>query len=759
MQPAIDGEALRSLAQYLPFGDGGRSINLVHDDLIAAACQSSEGGFSTLEACRSFIKSTWKIELEISEIQAARDRLKNAGSVESRGGAISITPQKELQFDKERNAWERAEQRALEDWELAVRRQFPFLSSDDLQTLKEQLRPWLDHVILRHGAEASLLLYSGDQRAKQLLDSLAKSDLEFLPECSPALSTVRAEAFRMFVREPTEAQLGFLSRLLNTGFYRTVLSLDPRARHLAQAEASQTTLYLDTNFLYAVLGVGNSIEAHTANRLLDLCSEMGYGLRVTPWTIDELRTSIANSRADVLKMRRSRKAAVVMADASGERGFAPAYWRALRDKGTNPAEFFGQFDHFKRYLESRGIREYPDHCLEIEEDLEAIRAYASPIEGMYGPGTKRREVIEHDAKSRLLIERLREGTPAHTYADVRYWFLTESTRLPTYGLMPIRAARRPKFPFCILASTWAQIVRSFVPRTEDLDEVIVGLLASPYVGHKTPALEAHRLAVERVVRRIDGMRDMPPSVAIAMVNDEAMASKIGEETDEEEVGRLVEESLTQKAHELEAHIAANAELVAAAEKEKEQADERAASAAKSQSDSEEERDRAKREAEEANLHAQKAVAQAEEAAKQGEELKSQVETAEHLIQEERTQREAADQRREAAEQRAERTRNRVAVVVGLAAGMVGTLLLASGAVTGEVPVVAVVSFSVLVAYFSIRFISNNLAKEIRVAVSIIVGIATIIGALWPASGGTGHESKTPNPADRDKERQSISSTR
>ena len=108
----------------------------------------------------------------------------------------------------------------------------------------------------------------------------------------------------MFVREPTSAQRHYLGRLLNTAFYMTVLTLDPRARELAREEARGTVLYLDTNFLYSVLGVGGTIEAHAATRLLTLCRDLGYSLRVTPWTVDELRTSIRRSRGDVMKMHR-----------------------------------------------------------------------------------------------------------------------------------------------------------------------------------------------------------------------------------------------------------------------------------------------------------------------------------------------------------------------------------------------------------------------------------------------------------------------
>ena len=79
----------------------------------------------------------------------------------------------------------------------------------------------------------------------------------------------------MLVREPTPARGEFLGRLLNTGVYLTVLTLDPRARQLAQAEISKVTLYLDTNFLYAVLGAGGPTEAFGAKRMLELCQQLG----------------------------------------------------------------------------------------------------------------------------------------------------------------------------------------------------------------------------------------------------------------------------------------------------------------------------------------------------------------------------------------------------------------------------------------------------------------------------------------------------
>jgi hypothetical protein len=585
-QGVIDDDALRSLAQFRPFEGQARGMESVHGELVAAACRDHDEGFPSTQACCDFIRTRWKIQLEKEEVQAARERLEDLGQLKKNGGALVLSATARSELDEQRTRWERAEATAMEEWEAAVRKEFP-LSLDEaaIHELKSQLRPWLDRIISRHGAEASLLLYPGHARSKELSKSIEQTDLSFLPDCGTKLNGLRPSAFRLLIRQPTAAQREFLGRLLNTGFYLTVLSLDPKASHLAKAAAKKTTLYLDTNFLYALLGVGDTTEATAAKRLMELCRDLGYSLRVTPWTLDELRTSIAKSRADVANVTQSRKAAQVMAEVSGEKGFAAAYWRDRRDQKVDPKTFFGKFEQFRLFLEEMGIKEHPEGCAEIDADLEAIRKYASPIEGMYGPGTKSRVVIEHDAKMRILIGRLRGYEQASNFSDVGYWFLTESTRLPVYARVPIEEKWRPRHPFCILSSTWAQIVRVQVPRTEDLNDMIVGLLASPYVGYKSPAQGDHLEAVERAVSRIDALKDVPASVAVAMVNDDAMSSKIAGEADPETVDRMVDECLTQKAKELESRIDQTAAQVVDAKQAKTEAEKQAKEAEERESTS------------------------------------------------------------------------------------------------------------------------------------------------------------------------------
>jgi hypothetical protein len=145
-----------------------------------------------------------------------------------------------------------------------------------------------------------------------------------------------------------------------------------------------------------------------------------------------------------------------------------------------------------------------------------------------------------------------------------------------------------------------------VPRTDDLNDMVVGLLASPFVGYRSGLRGAARLkAVERVVHRIDSLNDIPPSVAIAVVNDESMATKIGEETDEAAVGELVDAALSAKAQQLEEQVAAAASRVVKAEQERDRAE-----ALRREADTE--RARLQAESDEAQAHQAATVKQLQE---------------------------------------------------------------------------------------------------------------------------------------------------
>ncbi len=52
------------------------------------------------------------------------------------------------------------------------------------------------------------------------------------------------------MRQPTEAQAVFLSQILNTGYFWTVLSIDPEGGAPGNQLAAGQPVYLDTNVIF-----------------------------------------------------------------------------------------------------------------------------------------------------------------------------------------------------------------------------------------------------------------------------------------------------------------------------------------------------------------------------------------------------------------------------------------------------------------------------------------------------------------------------
>jgi hypothetical protein len=265
MQQDVDsaqGDAARRLAQYRPFEEGGRDLHAVLRELAIAVAEINGGQVANLQSCCDGFKDLWGLDVEIDEIRRVRSSLIQDGSAEQAAGGFRLTIDLRSELQAKAAASEEAEQGAFAQWEDHARSLRADLTRADLDAMREDLNAWINKIVARHGAEAALLLYPDAVRTRRLFENIDQLGTRFLPERSPAVSAVRDDALRDFVRQPTADQRTYLAGRLNTAFYLTVLTLDPAATKLTQENARGSRLYLDTNVLYAVLGAASDSPAH-----------------------------------------------------------------------------------------------------------------------------------------------------------------------------------------------------------------------------------------------------------------------------------------------------------------------------------------------------------------------------------------------------------------------------------------------------------------------------------------------------------------
>lgn len=578
MTTATAVPSVRRLAQYRPFARGGLDLRAVIKDLVLAAAAINDGPLGSLFDCKSAFEDLWNLQVEIDELRPVVDGLVRDGALAKSGKTFALSVEKASELKARAREWEETEQRAFREWELAVRKTHPQVSDEELTLLGQDLRSWLHQIISRHGAEAAMMLYPEQERARKFFEALDAHGFEQLPERAAELCALREEALPLFVRCATPAQRQFLAGLLNTSFYMCVLTIDPEAKHLVQVQMTGQRIYLDTNFLYAVIGAAPPQEVYSSRRLVKMCKDLGFELAYTPWTESELRTSIAAARrvVDREKSFVRSELAETMLRVSGDKGFTRYFWQIYQEKGTKPEDVFDRLEHFDADLDRMGVMLVKDGCQRVERQEERIQDYAQLLNRIRWPEYKEWVVLEHDAKCRLLVEQQR-GSGNIRVSNAGYWFLTYDGKLPRFAKqVPENGDHPPELPFCISPSAWLQVVRALTPRTEDFDRTVVDLLTSPFVGYRravNPAL------VQEVVGRIDHFEDASPEMAVAVLTDSAKIHQIEEaiaSEDEDTIEQTVEAAYSAKAREMEAAVAASEERAAVAEQARSQAEARTA---------------------------------------------------------------------------------------------------------------------------------------------------------------------------------------
>ena len=713
---------VRRLAQYRPFERGGLDLRAVLHDLVLAVAAIEGGELTSLFECRKAFVDCWGLEVEIEELKPIIDGLVDSGQAEKRGKGIRLSPDVVTTLEGRALEWQDTEVRAMQDWELEVLRSQPDLSTEELEELRADLREWLHLVIGRHGVDAALMLYPEDERARRFFDDVEAHGFDSLPKRSERFMALREQVLPRFIRAPSAEQRRFLASLLNISFYMTVLTIDPTAKKLVAEQLTGHRMYLDTNFLYAVLGGAPPEEVYSARRLVQMSRDLGIEFAVTPWTMDELRTSIARSRRDIEGQKAFIRPELgeTMLRTSGDKGFNRLYWQAYNQSKTQPKDVFDRLEHFESELERLGIKEISQGCTAVSGQEEQIRDYSSLLNSERWPYQKEWIVLEHDAKCRLLVERLR-GAGNLRVSNARYWFLTYDATLPRFAArVPENGDAVPELPFCVSPSAWVQIIRALTPRTADFDKTIVDLLTSPYVGYRRAVNPA---VVQEVIGRMDHFEDASPELALTVLTDTAKVRDIekavaAEST--EKVAAAVTAAYSEKTREMQAAVAASVEQVAAADSERRAAQERADASAVALRVAEEEVEQTK----------QQLQAERERRATESQQSNADVERADR-------KRAAAEEELGRARERAIIRRRLMRIGGGIALMMLGcavALVLSLAIVHGKWGISGAVVGGVALSLIGIRLVvGKDWGGEIVTWGTLIVAVAAIVVAIASTS--------------------------
>ncbi len=499
-----------------------------------ATLAEAGGPIATVGDCSSAMKALWGVTLDDAETARALGVLSREGRVERDASGYALTADEAAQMELVAAESRECRTSAVAEWRKYLLDQWPGLTPEQLDRLEEDLDRFLQMVVARHAAEATLTLYPDVRAAENRYLELEDAGFSVLQPAEPEIEHIRDGAISHFVRRPTSTQRAYLAQMLNTSYFKSVLSIDSEGARLVREIVSGQRVYLDTNFIYRLLGIQGPRHVRPAQTIVKRTMEAGYEVAVTPWTVEEFRNSLERAK-DELKRHPIPPSdyAELLADATSDEDFVTAYWRQVKEAPIKVQDFYAHWREVETHLAEIGITVIAEGCTAVGQRTDEITDQLSVLARVLHGRYRHPAIVEHDVKHRMLVQRLR-GDANRSFATAGYWFLTFDSVLPRYDF----AARREdgsEIPFCVSAGSWFQIIEAFRSKTDDDAQVLADLLASPYVRYRRTLSKDKAQAV---VARMQLHKGGSPELAARIMMNSALIAQIEESTDEAQTATI-----------------------------------------------------------------------------------------------------------------------------------------------------------------------------------------------------------------------------
>jgi len=535
-------EALGKLCLFGASGSG-EYIEELMDFLSLQSLALLDPAFHSVREIFAKTKIIVNFPFEIDEVIESLERLSEKGKIHYGGGMaddaqyrmeVALISQLRTQVKEQ----EKFEKQVLGNWQQDVSQRHSDLSHQDLKDLTGDLSIYTLRVLSQHAVESVSLYYGDNQDIWDLIGNLADESMkDILPERSDKIEEIRAREFPLFFRNAPAERKKYLIGKMNSVFILYLLQLDPTCAALAKKQIPGGTLYLDTNFVYRLVGLqGESLKAST-RRLQELSNALGYKMVVTPRTIEEYKISLDSFLRKARSVPRMLpELAAAALEVTEDEDILTAYWHRICSRGisVDPRIFYEYFFQVEQILFELGIEIVNDAAQKFvtEHDAELAREekILEDIANQYGYYIRHVDIINHDAFHRLLMLQLRAGTQDTSFIEIRYWFLTCDSKLPKYDRIA-RSGTGIKTPFCVLASHWLQAIRPFSPAIDGFEPIEIDMLDSPlFRTYKAPPPEL----VNEIMGRLMMREDFSPKAAVKMILNKQFLEQFSKAPSEQE---------------------------------------------------------------------------------------------------------------------------------------------------------------------------------------------------------------------------------
>jgi hypothetical protein len=515
------------------------------------------------------IDSNFGLTFNEASVQTSVDRHLAAGKLlrDRTTKVLTLAPKVKADVETQINEANALEDTVRDEWFAALDGKHE-LTPSMKQQLWGCLRTYMAKAFQRHGAETIMLLAPSQPEANETRDNLVTYLEESInSNCSEVPVEIATTAIpEFFVNSPAQ-RTRYIAQLLDGTFTYFALTVDEATSAYLKEGISTLSLFLDTNFIFGVLGLHASPLNDVSLELVDTIktNRLPFKLYYHEETLLELRRTIGPI-ADRLKARRFNQAASRAAIQSGLiSGIELEYHRRNIEAPIDPEIYFSKYEHIADILDDYGFKIYRTASSKaLDEERHLLVAEYEHFITAYRPlRPKKYEALNHDMAVWQTVKGLRKaGAIAF---DAGAFFLTNDYYLYKFDWQRLRD--RNSLGLIVLSNQFLQLLRPFVGTSGQSDQRFIEIFAIPEFR---TAVSDYAKTSSKVLSYLSTYAGLSEQTALRVLTNEVLLQQL-RDVDEEskEFQELVDNAiaadnkrLLEKASELEAAEKAASERAA-----------------------------------------------------------------------------------------------------------------------------------------------------------------------------------------------------
>lgn len=555
---------LYSLAEHVQLRNDGWWEKAIDRTLLWNLYESGQG--LTQHGAKAKVIAILGITTDGHIVDRRIKALSESGSVVDTGTGIYLSEVERQRLDLERVSAE-AINAVCQDRFKAVSRKH---AMDMVLTWDDFVRKLIVPVTKELGSRTFELLRGdtpvrGTEAAAEFLNGFDSADRE-------AMQDLTVEYLDPDIPEVRQHVLGYLTNytLLSAGGL-TTSQLDALAPH---DSSTAFDAILDTNAIFSILGLHKNPQNESASALLQLPHHLSASVTLKFWVLASTLDEAIQSLEGAQRVSPGLTVPNVLLEAGVRYGHITGLVQGFSDARVesrllSPESYFGPYiNGLAAILGQRGVGIIDDSELDGSTRVRDRTDNWMTYEPGAGRG-KSRTQLEHDVRA-LEMVRLKRGSDVHEVLKADWWFVTLDLRLQDRERRDLAGSKR--LASAINAADFVQLLRFWVPRSEQMEAALIGAIRMPFTFYSYDrAIEQSSLRILAVLAGIERVDELTPEAAALVFQDGSLREQLsGVPRKSAEEAHVVADSLRRAdiqfaplAAELEAKLAeANAKLAA-----------------------------------------------------------------------------------------------------------------------------------------------------------------------------------------------------